>query len=107
MRRSFVVVTLLAGLAACKGDRQKCEEACRNFATLAYWGKADAEIAAAPAEQREALKKRKLAEFTHQLESGVEMCVNQCSSANNDDQTDCMIAAKTADEAMACVKNDD
>lgn len=106
MRRSFVVVTLLAGLAACKGDRGKCEEACRNFATLSYWAKADAQIAAAPPEQREALKKRKLAEFTHQLETGVEMCINQCASANNDDQTDCMIAAKTSEAVMACVKND-
>jgi len=36
------------------------------------------------------------------LEQGVPVCVSQCQSANNTDQTDCMIAAKTADQATAC-----
>ena len=87
---------------ACKGDMQKCEEACRNYGNLVYWKHADAEIAAAPPEQRDALRKKRLGEFDSKLENGVDMCVSQCQSANNDKDMDCMIAAKTGDQAIAC-----
>src|SRR5262249_19566349 len=85
VRRSFVVadrrmrlvpaLTLLALtlLGACKGDAQKCDTGCRNFATLRYWKAADAEVAAAPADQRDALRKQKLGEFDQKLESGIDM----------------------------------
>ena len=106
MRRTVILVTLLAGLAACKGDRQKCEEVCRHVFTVTYWEKNDAEIAAAPADKRDSLKKRKLAEFSNLLETGVEMCINQCSSANNDDQNACLLAAKTTAAVMVCTKDD-
>lgn len=69
---------------------------------VTYWEKNDAEIAAAPPEQRESLKKRKLAEFSNKLETGVEMCINQCASANNDDMNDCLLAAKTSAAVKAC-----
>jgi hypothetical protein len=105
MRHVLAVLALSASLVACKGDRNKCEEACRNYGTLSYWRKADAEIAALPEKDREAAKRRKLGEFSSLLENGVDHCVNQCSSANNDDQTDCMIKAKTAVEADICVKD--
>ncbi len=103
MRRA-VLIAVLGLLAACKGDRQKCESACRNYGTLLYWDIADKQIQAAPADQREAMRKRKLGEFSSQLENGVDTCVNQCTSANNDKQVDCMIGAKTADEAAKCTK---
>jgi hypothetical protein len=102
MRRA-VVFTVLALLAACKGDRQKCESACRNYGTLMYWEVVDTQIAAMPADQRDAARKKKLAEFASQLENGVDVCVSQCESANNDKQTSCMIAAKTAADAKKCV----
>ena len=108
MRRlALLLVLSISVLGACKGDRNKCEAACRNFFTLTYWKKADAEIAALPAAEREAAKKKKLSEFANMIEDGVEMCVNQCSSANNDDQIDCLTKAKTADEAQACVAEKD
>ncbi|HEX2691012.1 MAG TPA: hypothetical protein VHN14_30570 [Kofleriaceae bacterium] len=94
----------LALVGACKGDAQKCETGCRNYATLQYWKVTDAELVAAPADQRDALRKRKLGEFNQKLESGIDMCVSQCQSANNDTQIDCLIAAKTADQATECVK---
>lgn len=103
MRRALVIA-VLGLLAACKGDRQKCESACRNYGTLMYWEVSDRQIQAAPEADREALRKRKLGEFSSQLENGVDVCVNQCSSANNDKQVDCMISAKTATEAEACTK---
>jgi len=100
------LLTLLAVtlLGACKGDAQKCDTGCRNFATLRYWKAADAEVAAAPPGQRDALRKKKLGEFDQKLESGIDMCVSQCQSANNDTDIECMIAAKTEAQVTACLK---
>ena len=64
----------------------------------------DKEIAAAPADQRDALRKKKVAMFSNDLENGVDTCINQCTSANNDEQVDCMINAKTAAEASKCIE---
>jgi hypothetical protein len=91
-------------LCACKGDAVKCDQGCRNFATLIYWKTADAEIAATPVGERDALRKRKLGELDTKLERGIDMCVSQCQSANKTDDIDCLIAAKTADQATACLK---
>ena len=102
--RLAVALTLLGlGLGGCKGDARKCETACRNYAPLLYWKVADAEIAAAPADQRDRMRKHKLAEFDSKLENGVDDCVTKCQSANNEKQIDCISAAKTADAAEACV----
>jgi hypothetical protein len=103
----FVLLAVLAITApACKGDLQKCDQACRNYATLLYWQLSDAEIAAAPADQRDNLRRRKLAEFDAKLENGVDMCVNQCTSANNTETIDCMIEAKSGSAAKACSASD-
>ena len=104
MRLVLVLLVTALDLGACKGDAVKCEQACRNFATLAYWVTADKEVAAAPPDKRDALRKRKLGEFDSKLENGVDLCISQCQSANNDEQVDCMIAAKTGEQALACVK---
>jgi hypothetical protein len=95
---------VLALLVACKGDPIKCDQACRNFATLVYWKTADAEIAKLPPDQRDALRKTKLAEFNKYVEAGIDQCVTQCQSANNESQLDCMIAAHTGDQAQSCLK---
>jgi hypothetical protein len=97
----FVTVLLVLALG-CQGDPQKCEQAVRNYATLVYWKQADAEIAAAPPEKREQLRKDKLAEFQAQLDKGVQVLVSQCTSANNKEQINCMIEAKTAEQAKSC-----
>jgi hypothetical protein len=101
MRLALVLTVLLA---ACKGDAVKCDQGCRNFATLAYWKNADAQIAAAPAVERDALRKKLLGKFDSQLEGGIDLCVSQCQSANNTKDLDCMIEAKTGDQALACYK---
>lgn len=103
--RYLLVICLV--LAACKGDRDKCEKACRNFGTLVYWKKIDAEIAALPEAERDAHRRKRLAEFSSLLENGVDHCINSCTSANNDEQVDCMINAKTAEVAEKCVADDD
>jgi hypothetical protein len=105
MHRLLLFLALGAGLGACKGDRKQCEDACRNSATLLYWRDADAEIAKAPADKREALRKTKLGMFDSKLENGVELCISQCTSANNETQTKCMIEAKTAEQIDGCVKD--
>jgi hypothetical protein len=89
-------------LAGCKGDRVQCETACRNYGTLQYWDKNDPLIASAPADQRDAMRREKLADFETALESGVETCITQCVSANNQTTIDCMIGAKSAKAARAC-----
>ncbi len=102
MRFVGLVLCLALGTVGCRADAQRCEKAARNFATLTFWKKTDAEIAAAPANQRKELRKKKLAEFTAELEHNIQFWVGQCQSANNDDQIDCMIDAKTAEEALDC-----
>ncbi len=104
MRPVWLVLVLLVTASGCKGDAQKCEQACRNFATLVYWKNADKEVADAPADKRDALRRRRLGEFDSHLENGVDVCISQCQSANNDEQIDCMIGAKNADQALGCVK---
>ena len=109
MRRSLVLVGLAAllSLGACKGDRAKCEKSCRNYGTLVYWDNADKEVAAAPEAERSAIKRKYLDKFQRELEGGVDLCINQCSSANNDETIDCLIKAKTADEARKCAPKED
>jgi hypothetical protein len=96
-----VAVGLTAG-AGCRVDAQQCDQACRNVAGLRYWKTADQEIAAAPADQRDALRKQKLGEFARKIESGIDGCVLRCQSARDQATVDCLIAARTADQAQAC-----
>ena len=103
MRCAAVLALALLALGACKGDPVECEKACRNYATLKYWEKADAEIAALPEDQQAAARADKEAKLEGELEQGMNFCVASCTSANNDDQNACLIAAKTVAEAKACV----
>jgi hypothetical protein len=99
-----LVVAVAAILCACKGDPVKCDQACRNFATLVYWKNADGQIAAEPEATRDALRKRLVGEFASRLEAGIDTCTTQCQSAHNSVTIDCMIAAKTGDQALACFR---
>ena len=99
-----VLIVFLAMLSACgKGDKQKCDAGCRNFASLMYWKPVDVEIAKLPPEQQDAERKKRLGEVTSKIELGIDFCVSKCQAANNDDQADCMVKAKTYDQAKACV----
>lgn len=101
------LAVLALALTACKGNPEKCDKACRNYAKLVFWEQAEAEIAAAPADRRDALRKEKLAKFTKDLDHGINMCSSQCVSATttSDKQADCMIEAKTAKEAKDCASD--
>jgi hypothetical protein len=91
------------GCGACKGDPEKCDRACRNYAQLVYWEQANAEIEKVPVAERDAARKQKMAEFAEKLEKGVDLCTSKCVSANNKEDMDCLIEAKTAAAAKACV----
>lgn len=105
MRRALLLLVAVLGLPACKADAQRCEQAARNYATLIFWEGADAEIAKEPPARRASVRKKKVAQFTAELESKIDVVVSQCQSANNDDMIDCMIEAKTADDARKCVED--
>jgi hypothetical protein len=98
------ILPLLLAVAACRGDAKQCEQGCRNVAGLLFWRDANKEIDAAPAEQRDALRQRKAAEFATKLEAGLALCVSQCQSARSQSTVDCLIAARTADQAVACTE---
>jgi hypothetical protein len=96
---SFVFST---GCESCKGDPEKCDRAARNYAQLVFWDKANKEIEALPVDQRDAVRKDKLAEFTKNVEQNIDVIVSKCVSANNKDQINCMIEAKSAAAAKKC-----
>ena len=100
--RTLIAVMLIAALG-CKGNPEKCDQACRNYAELVFWQTANAEIEKLPPAQRDAARKEKMAEFAKNLAAGVDMCTSKCVSANNKEDIDCLINAKTADQAKACV----
>jgi hypothetical protein len=97
-------LVLLIMLGACKGDAVQCEKGCRNYAALAYWKNAEVELAKLPADERDARRKKLVSKYTADLEGGIDVCVSQCQSANNPDDINCMIKAKTGDQAVACLK---
>jgi hypothetical protein len=97
------VLAVAAILGGCRGDPVVCEKACRNYGTLVYKKNAEARIAAEPDPYwRDVLRRRLEGKFPSELENGVDLCVSQCVSANNDEDVACMIAAKTGDQAVAC-----
>src|SRR5215813_12872101 len=102
MSPSRAAVLVIALVAGCRVDAQQCDQACRNVASLLYWKTADQEIAAAPADQRDALRKQKLDEFARKVEAGIDGCVLRCQSARDRTTVDCLIAARTADQVQAC-----
>ena len=55
-RALLIIVIALYVVGCSKPSAKDCEEALRNWFTLLYWEKAEAEIAAAPPAQREAMR---------------------------------------------------
>lgn len=96
-------VVVAVGLSACKRPTpEDCDAAVRNWFTLIYWEQAEKDIAAAPPEQREQLRKTKLADRDAKLNEGIGLAIMQCRAARDFDGVKCMRAATTADEARKC-----
>jgi hypothetical protein len=102
--RSVVMVLALAlGLAACKRPSpEDCEAAASKWFTLIYWDQAEKEIAAAPAAQRDELRKAKVADHDAKLKNGINLAIMQCRGARDFDAVKCMKMASTADQARKC-----
>ena len=100
MRVSLALVMLFA--VACQGDPKKCEQAVRNYHSLLFWEKADQDIGSAAPADRDALRKEKTAQFQHEETRALPTLISQCTTANNEDQVSCLIAAKTAAQARKC-----
>lgn len=96
----FVVLALVVGCS--RPSAKDCEEAIRNWYTLLFWEQAEAEIANAPADQRDALRAEKAKEKETKLEKGLELGINQCRGARDHDGVKCMKEAKTAAQARKC-----
>ncbi len=79
-----------------------CERACKNFAQLKYWARADAEIAALPAGDQPAARAHRGSELATQIESGLPSCVAACIESNNSTQTACIAAAVSVQDLGAC-----
>jgi hypothetical protein len=96
MWRIFALLLVLG----CRGDTEQCRRACRNFADLVEAKAIEVEIAAGPADQRDAMRKTEKEALDHRIE----VCVSECVRTNDRDAVDCLIAAKTAAQAHACTK---
>jgi hypothetical protein len=98
-----IAIVFLLGLVACdKASVQDCDKGCRNYFELHYWERANAEIAAAPAEEREALRQKKQAEFEPRMMQNLDLCVQKCRSGADEDRVKCWIAAKSTAEVKKC-----
>ena len=103
LARLVMIVTFATlGLGACKGDRDKCEQATRNYFELRFWAKTNKDLEALPESERELARKKKMSEYINKVEEQIDFRVQQCVSANNDEQVDCMIAAKTEEAVLKC-----
>lgn len=101
MRKSFLLVLLL--LAACdKANVAECDKGCRNYFELHYWEMANMEIARAPAEERDELRQKKIAELEPRMMQNLDLCVQKCKSGADDERANCWAAAKTTGEAKKC-----
>jgi hypothetical protein len=90
---ALALALLSPGLTACgKADAKKCEQMCRNYATISF---RDVEAARLPPEKREQA-------LADKLKKGLDFCINKCVSANNDGQIDCMTVAKSISQLKAC-----
>lgn len=98
----LVVATALAAPGCKKPKAEDCEAGIRNWFTLIYWEEAEKEIAAAPPEQRDAVRAAKLADRDKKLAEGMELSVRQCRAAGDFAGVKCMKAARTAAQARAC-----
>ena len=104
-RSSIAALVLVGALAAAGCNRPKaedCEEGIRNWFTLIYWEDAEKEIAAAPPEQRAAVRAAKIADRDKKLEDGLDLSVRQCRAASDNEGVKCMREARTAAQARAC-----
>jgi hypothetical protein len=101
--RTLWILLVVSGLAACKKPSvQECDKACRNANRLLFWDEAEKAAAELPESERAAFMKSKEEQFHSTLQAGIDHCIAQCRSADNDAQIKCLTDAKTADDVRKC-----
>jgi hypothetical protein len=103
VRSILTALALAIAASACGASGSDCDKACRNYFTLHYWDEADREIANAPPDQRDALRRKKVEELDPRMQGELSMCSSQCREAADSKEAKCMIEAKTVKEVEACV----
>ena len=94
---------LIAATAGCnRPDEALCQDTCRHYGKLAYWDKAEVEIAAAEPAKRDALRAEKQKDFETRLAAGLTQCVMGCKSSNSEAQSKCILEAQTLAAAKKC-----
>jgi len=83
-------------------DAAACDRACRNFATLKFWPRAEAAIARLPPADQAAARTQQAAVLARELDTGLAPCESSCLSANNAAQTACMASATSVEQLGAC-----
>jgi hypothetical protein len=91
------------GVGACGAADADCDRACRNYFELHYWEEANAEIAVAPVEKREEMRKEKLVALEDRMSKGIMLCMKQCKTAATKEQVACLLDAKTTADAKKCL----
>jgi hypothetical protein len=105
MRIAFVLaIALVAGCG--KGDYKKCDQACRNFFVHAYWNEQKS-VPLPAGLTPEQHKAQQIVDLEEKLEAGIDFCISKCQAANNDEQSDCLIAADNYDDVLACSAEDE
>jgi hypothetical protein len=83
-------------------DDAACDRACRNFATLKFWQRAEATIATLPPADQAAARSQQAATLARELDAGTARCASSCLSANNAAQTACLANATSVEQLGAC-----
>lgn len=99
---AVLLAAAVAGGGCSRPSATDCEAALRNWHQLIYWEKAEQEIAAAPPEQRDALRRAKGEERDKQFKAGLDQGIMDCRSSRDHDGVKCMKAATTAAQARKC-----
>lgn len=83
-------------------DRPSCDRACRNYATLKFWDRAEPALSALPEADRAAAHAAKATELADQLAAGIETCIGTCLASNNPRQAACWGDATSVAQLAAC-----
>jgi hypothetical protein len=68
-----------------------------------FWDDAEQEIAAAPATDRDRLRRAYGEKFAIESDAGAGACAKQCESSGNTEQVACILNAITAVSVKACM----
>jgi len=107
--RAAIVCSMFVLLAGCmpgkRPSEEQCREACLHRSKLYLEDKWAGELASAPPSEHARLEREHAAEWEdvkNNPNRGREACVVACNRPNRQGQVDCILKAKTLDEANAC-----